>query len=163
MLSKLWRLVDRTRQLLTPQRQADSEDPSWLCPPADPLDVAGWDRYWVEHIKHGIGPQLLDMFCDDSMLLRVMNDERIKSILCAGNGISQEPKTLAAAGMDVVALDISPQAIEIAKSYPLPPKAISHYFEPQLEKPGGHIEFVVGDILDSAICPGPFDVIIERL
>jgi len=50
------------------------------------------------------------------MLIKVMNDEGIKRILCAGNGISQEPKALAAAGMDVVALDISPQATEIAKS-----------------------------------------------
>jgi len=52
----------------------------------------------------------MDMFCDDSVLVRVMNDEGIKRVLCAGNGISQEPKALAAAGMNVVAMDISPQA-----------------------------------------------------
>jgi hypothetical protein len=32
-----------------------------------------------------------------------------------------------------------------------------------LRKLGGTVEFVTGDILESAVCPGPFDVIIERL
>lgn len=47
------------------------------------------------------------MFCDDSLLIEVMRNHGMKSILCAGNGISQEPKALAAAGMEAVALDIS--------------------------------------------------------
>jgi hypothetical protein len=149
--------------MLSPRQQEDSDDLSWLRPPANPLDVAAWDRFWAEHIRHGIGPPLLDMFCDDSMLVRVMRDEGIKSILCAGNGISQEPKALAAAGMDVVAMDISPQAAEISRSYPFPLEAISQYYEPELRELGGKVEFVTGDILDSAVCPGPFDVIIERL
>jgi len=163
MLAGLWRLVHRTQSRLSPRQQDDSDELSWLRPPANPLDVAAWDRFWVEHMRHGIGPPLLDMFCDDSMLVRVMNDEGIKSILCAGNGISQEPKALAAAGMDVVAMDISPQAAEIAKNYPFPLEAVSQYYEPELQKLGGKVEFVTGDILDSAVCPGPFDVIIERL
>jgi hypothetical protein len=29
-------------------------------------------------------------------------------------------------------------------------------------RPGGHAEFVVGDLCDVASCPGPFDVVIER-
>jgi hypothetical protein len=173
MLSRLWRLLHRTPPALTlldspgDRRVKPLEDEddglAWLRPPADPLDVAGWDRFWLEHINHGIGPSLVDMFCHDSMLIRVMNDEGMKRILCAGNGISQEPKALAAAGMDVVALDISPQAVEIAKSYPFPLGGISNYCEPELQKPGGTVEFATGDILDSAICPGPYDVIIERL
>src|SRR5947207_1329871 len=134
MLASLWRLVHRTQPMLSPRQQDDSDELSWLRPPANPLDVAAWDRFWVEHIRHGIGPPLMDMFCDDSMLVRVMNDEGLKSILCAGNGISQEPKALAAAGMDVVAMDISPQAAEIAKSYPFPLEAISQYYEPELQK-----------------------------
>jgi hypothetical protein len=28
--------------------------------------------------------------------------------------------------------------------------------------PGGTVKFVVGDILDRSVCPGPFDAIIER-
>lgn len=163
MLSRLWRLFRPTKPFLTPQQLDDSEDLSWFYPPANPLDVAGWDRFWVNQIEDGEGPLDLDMFCNDSALVRVMNDEGIRSILCAGNGISQEPKALAAAGMEVVALDISPQAVEIAKSYPLPVEAISFYFEPELQKPGGKVEFVTGNILDATVCPGPFDVIIERL
>src|SRR5262249_19762678 len=63
----------------------------------------------------------------------------------------------------VMALDISPQAVEIAKNYPFSSDAISQYFEPELLRPGGKVEFVIGDILDTKICAGPFDVIIERL
>jgi hypothetical protein len=103
------------------------------------------------------------MFCDDSDLIKAIQDHGMKSVLCVGNGISQEPKALAAAGLEVAALDFSPQAVEIARSYPFPAEAISHYFEPQLQKPGGKVEFIIGDLLDPAICPGPFDVIIERL
>ena len=135
---------------------------TWLNPPADPLDITGWDQYWIDHVRHGIGPPLFDMFCDDSALVKVMNDEGMKNILCAGNGISQEPKALAAAGMDVVALDLSPQAVEIAKGYGFPTEAFNHYCETGLRQPGGHVDFVIGNILNPEVCPGPFDVIIER-
>src|SRR5690242_3162993 len=102
------------------------------------------------------------MFLDDSELVRIMNDEGMKRVLCAGNGISQEPKILAAAGMDVVALDISPQAAEIAKRFQIPMGAISQYYGSEFEKPGGKVEFVTGNILDPSLCPGHFDVNIER-
>ena len=163
MLSRLRRLFHPTSPMTTPKQQDDSDDLSWLNPPANPHDGAAWDRFWLNHIEHGIGPPFFDMFFDDSELVKVMNDEGKRSILCAGNGISQEPKALAAAGMEVVALDISPLAVEIAESYPFPLEAISQYYEPELQKPGGKVEFVTGDILDSTICPGPYDVIIERL
>jgi hypothetical protein len=38
----------------------------------------------------------------------------MRRILCAGSGISQERRAIAEAGFDVVALDISPQAIAVA-------------------------------------------------
>jgi hypothetical protein len=163
MLAKLKQIFRRIQSTFDARPQDDDEDGSWLCPPADPLDVAGWDQYWLRHVEDGIGPPLLDMFCDDSILIEVMRDQGMKSILCAGNGISQEPKALAAAGMEVVALDISPLAVEIAKSYEFPSEAVSHYYEAGLQRPGGKVEFVTGDILDFTVCPGPFDVIIERL
>ena len=163
MLSRLLRLVRPTQPTTTPQQQDDSYDLSWLNPPANPHDGPAWDRFWQSHIEHGIGPPFFDSFCDDFELVRVLNDEGKRSILCAGNGISQEPKALAAAGMEVVALDISPLAVEIAERYPFPLEAISQYYEPGLQKPGGKVEFVTGDILDSTTCPGPYDVIIERL
>lgn len=162
MLSDLWRLISGKLQTSAPTVQ-DDDELSWLNPPANPLDVAAWDQFWINHVTHGIGPPFFDMFCDDSQLLRVMNLEGMKTILCAGNGISQEPKALAAAGMDVVALEISRQAHEIAEGYPFPTAALSQYYETQLQRPGGSVEFVTGNILDPEVCPGPFDVIIERL
>jgi len=162
MFSKLWRLGRRIQSMLNPQQQDDSTDLAWLFPPENPLDIAAWDRYWIDHIKNGIGPPFFDMFCDDSSLVKIMNDEGMKNILCAGNGISQEPKALAAAGMDVVVLDLSPQAVEIARGYEFPAEAFTHYCESGLRRPRGHVDFVTGDMLDSVVCPGPFDVIIER-
>jgi hypothetical protein len=102
------------------------------------------------------------MFCHDHKLVAIMNDEGMTRILCAGNGISQEPRALAAAGFEVVALDLSPRATEIAQSAELPPEYLQRFFDPAMLRPRGHVDFVVGDIRDSAICPGPFDVIIER-
>lgn len=163
MLSRLFQLIYETFRMPKPPQEDDSEDWSLLSPPTNPLDIAGWDRYWIEHIRSGIGPPLLDMFHDDSTLVRVMHAEGMKRILCAGNGISQEPNALAAAGMEVIALDISPKAIEIAKIYPFESESISQYYDPELQRPDGKVEFITGDILDSTICPGPFDVIIERL
>jgi SAM-dependent methyltransferase len=102
------------------------------------------------------------MFFHDQDLVKVMKSERMSTILCAGNGISQEPRALAHAGFQVVALDLSPRAIEIAREFEFE----SEYFEllcgAENRKPGGNVEFVVGDILDASAFLGPFDVIIER-
>jgi Methyltransferase domain len=162
MLSKLRQMFRRIQSMFVPKQLDDIQDGPYLGPPADPLDIAGWDQYWLRHIEYGFGPSLMDMFCDDSILIEVMRDQGMKSILCAGSGISQEPKALAAAGMEVVALDISPQAVEIARSYRFPMEAVSNYYEAGLQRPGGRVEFVTGDFLDSTVCPGPFDVVIER-
>jgi Methyltransferase domain len=166
MLLRLWILFYRIRDMFRPDPPDDLDEiiagMNWLNLPANLLDSAAWDQYWIGHIEHGFGPQIIDMFLDDSMLVKVMKDEGMKRVLCAGNGISQEPKILAAAGMDVVALDISPQAADIAKNFQIPIGAISQYYGPGFERPGGKLEFVTGNILDPTICPGPFDVIIER-
>lgn len=162
MLLRLWILFYRIRDMFRPDPEDDISDMNWQNPPTNLLDGSAWDQYWIGHIQRGIGPQMIDMFLDDSMLVKVMNDEGMKRVLCAGNGISQEPKILAAAGMDVVALDISSQAADIAQSFQIPMAAISQYYGPGFEKPGGKVEFVTGNILDPDVCPGPFDVIIER-
>ncbi len=83
-------------------------------------------------------------------------------MLCAGSGISQEPRALAQAGFQVVALDFSARAIEIASGFEFPAKAFDFYCDPTMRRSGGKVDFVVGDILDSTVCAGPFDVIIER-
>jgi len=168
MLSKLRQLFKRGGQCIQLNlRDANIADPldldwDWMIPPADPLDVSAWDRYWTEHVRHEIGPAGFDIFSDDRGLVAVMNSEGMKSVLCAGSGISQEPRALAQAGFQVVALDRSPQAMEIARGYEFPPEGFEYFCEPEMRRPGGHVEFVTGDILDPAVCPGPFDVIIER-
>ena len=143
-------------------RPDDDADLSWLDPPSDPLDVAAWNQYWIEHVRHGLGPPLFDMFSDDRRLVEVMNAEGMKTILCVGNGISQEPKALAQAGFRVIGLDMSPKATEIAQGFEFPPEGFETFCAREMRRSGGIADFVVGDILDPAICPGPFDVIIER-
>jgi SAM-dependent methyltransferase len=163
MLSKFKRLFNKGRWGASIEDRFD-DDPelSWLHPPADPLNASAWDRYWTEHMEHGLGPPLFDMFCDDRELVTVMHNREMKSVLCAGNGISQEPRALAEAGLNVVALDLSNQAVEIARSFEFPPQAFEAYCDAGSRRPGGTVEFVVGDFLDPSVCPGPFDVIIER-
>lgn len=144
-------------------RDIEDSDLDWLNPPLDPLNASAWDQYWTEHIRHGFGPPMFDMFCDDRHLVEVMNSEGMRTVLCAGSGISQEPRALAEAGFDVVALDISPQAIAISRGFGFSPEGFEHFCEPGMRRPGGHVNFVTGNFLDSALCSGPFDVIIERL
>jgi hypothetical protein len=163
MFSNVRRLLNWLR--LSPglaQEIDEDAELSWLDPPTNPEDVTAWDRYWTEQVEHGLGPPLFDMFCHDHELVTIMNNEGMRRILCAGNGISQEPRALAAAGFEVVALDLSSRATEIARSAELRPERLQHFFDPALSRPGGHVDFVVGDIRDSTVCPGPFDVIIER-
>jgi len=168
MFSKLMQLFKRGKPIPGPgilksnARRDDDADLGWLDPPSNPLDVVAWDQYWIEHVRHGLGPPLFDMFSDDRKLVEVMNAKGMKSILCAGNGISQEPRALAQAGFQVIALDISPHATEIARCFNFPPHGFDFFCEPEMRRPGGAVDFVVGDILVPAICPGPFDVIIER-
>lgn len=144
-----------------PQAVADDES-AWLFPPKDVHDPAAWDKYWYDQVTHGFGPGLFDMFCDDERLVRIMFECGLKSVLCAGCGISQEPRALAEAGFEVTALDFSPMAIQIAQMCDFGPDELAHFFDPQLRRPGGCVEFVVGDMLDPGTYPGPFDVIIER-
>jgi hypothetical protein len=115
MLSKLKQLFKRdARNFKLGPMLDDDIDLGWLDPPEDPSDRGGWDLHWSEQVRHGLGPALYDMFCDDRALVSVMGSENMNTILCAGNGISQEPRALAEAGFSVVALDFSPAAVEIA-------------------------------------------------
>jgi len=132
-------------------------DFDWLRPPSDPCDVSAWDRYWDEHVRHGLGPGFFDMLIDDRDLVTAMKAEGLRRVLCAGNGISVEPWYFAVGGCRVAALDLSPRAAEIARGLEMAPE-----WQQQVERLGGHIDYVVGDLRDPAVCPGPFDVVIER-
>lgn len=163
MLSTLRSLFKRGGRRSEARRSIQSgDDLSRLHPPDDPNDVEGWDRYSVVQAQMGFAPRLYDMMIDDRDLVRVMNAEGTSHVLCAGCGVSQEPQALAEAGFQVVALDISPRAIEITQRLDLYSEAFEGFCDPDMRREGGQVEFVVGDFFDLEVCPGPFDVIIER-
>ena len=140
-------------------------------------DAEFWDRWWRDRLskEHGssafpsfespIGRDprsLFHLVNGDDLLATVMSEHGLRTILCAGNGVSQEPRALAAAGFDVTALDISPVAVSHAEAYDADLGSLGQFCTEELHRPGGRVEFVVGDLLDLTVCPGPFDVIIER-
>jgi methyltransferase family protein len=178
MLSNLWRLFSRGRAASREKqpvandvrldfpaeaKRAENRDTDWLFPPKNLLDVSAWDRFWTEQVRHGLGPPMFDFLHNDAYLVGMLWLEGMTSILCAGNGISQGPRALAQAGFNVVALDLSPRATEIAQAFDFSDETFSHFCSPNQRRcNGGRIQFVTGNILDPAICPGPFDVVIER-
>jgi hypothetical protein len=141
-------------------------------------DAQFWDAWWNEHIsQHRTRSWLFPMVeaplvefegnyhdlvnnCD--LLITIMFKYGLKSVLCAGSGLSQEPRALAEAGFDVTALDLSPRASGVARAFEFGPNDMRWFCDPGARRTGGHLDFVVGSLLDQAVCPGPFDVIVER-
>lgn len=138
-----------------------SENFSWMFPPPTLVDPAPWDHYWHDQFTHGIAG-FVHMFCDDGGLVDAMRANGLRTVLCVGNGISQEPRALAWAGFDVTALDLSPFATEVARGAAPPDEFLSHLVGGRSAGLNGHVEFLVGDLCDAACCPGPYDVVIER-
>jgi len=133
-----------------------------LEPPSDLRSGAAWDGYWGRQIAFGLGPPLFDMMVNNHDLVILMRKEGFRTVLLVGNGISLEPRALATAGFEVVALDISPRALQIAQDFPLGDDYLASLIGPRAARAGGRVEFVVGDVLDPTVCGGPFDVIVER-
>ena len=121
-----------------------------------------WDEFWRNQVINGLGPPIYDMFVSDEALVRRMRERGLQTVLCAGSGISKEPWALCEAGFQVTALDISPFAEEIACTYELDDAYRAQLIGSELGRPGGRMDFVVGELQDGSVCPGPFDVIIER-
>ena len=151
----------RVEQTAAPFDDID-DDLSWLDPPLDIHDVAAWDRYWYGLASHGISPAMFDLFARDQALVDEMLKHNLSTVLCAGSGISQEPRALAYAGMKVTALDSSPTAMELARSFPADDEYLQRFFERPEKRAGGWTEFEVGDFRDTRVCAGPYDVVIER-
>jgi Methyltransferase domain len=142
--------------------QLPEDDMSWFFPPRDVHDSVVWDRYWHDQVTHGLTPPLFDMFCRDDSLIQCLIKRGARTVLCAGNGMSQEPRALAAARFEVTAMDLSPAAMHLAETWQFTPKQLDGFCTAEQRAPGGSARFVIGDILDRSICPGPFDAIIER-
>ena len=137
------------------------EDFSWMFPPNTMVHPAPWDRYWRDQFTHGIAG-FADMFCDDGSLVDAMRANGLRTVLCVGNGISQEPRALARAGFDVTALDLSPFATEMAKKVSPPDELLAGLVGGRSAGLNGQVNFVAGDLCDVACCPGPYDVVIDR-
>jgi 2-polyprenyl-3-methyl-5-hydroxy-6-metoxy-1,4-benzoquinol methylase len=157
MLRFLKRLVGSDRG------SADEDEFSWMHPPEDPGSATGWDCYWDAHLAHqALG--FADIFCEDDALARVMDRNGLRRILCAGCGVSMEPLALAAAGFEVRAVDISSHAIAIMQHVQQPDRGrlLMHFSLGDRSGADGSIQWEVGDLFDPAVCPGPYDVILER-
>ena len=160
-----------------------------LCVPDDVHDAEAWDRYWRKQLEVGAFEQgFNDMMASDRELVPRLIGRGARSILCAGNGLSAEAFALALNGFDVTALDISsiaaaaqraafidgPQRIAGSTAHEdgtivFPPGPIDPRFLPPIHRAenshprgGGSLRHAVGDLCDPNVCPGPFDVIIER-
>ncbi len=103
------------------------------------------------------------LFSDDGELVDTTRSSALYTVLCVGNGISQEPRALAWAGFDVTALDLSPYATKVASEVVPPPEFLAQLVGGRSGGLNGNLKFVVGNLCDLACCPGPYDVIIELL
>jgi hypothetical protein len=133
-----------------------------------------------------------DMMSSAPDLPALLSRRGARTILCAGNGLSLEGLSLALLGFQVTALDIaSIPATVLARSFgdrdhplraipgfqprddgticfsgegvidavPLPLLHVSADFP---LRGGGSLSFATGDLMDPHVCPGPFDVVVER-
>ena len=133
-----------------------------------------------------------DQMSSDTALPGLLAGRGARTILCAGNGLSMEAISLALLGFDVTALDIStvPAAVFAAllrdEEHPLHRIASFRLrddgsvtfdrgdsidlesYPPMHEsadypvRGGGSLSFATGDLADPEVCPGPYDVVIER-
>jgi len=67
------------------------------------------------------------------------------------------------AGFDVTALDLSPYAMEVADKATPPDELLSQLIGGRSGGLNGSLKFVTGNLCDTECCPGPYDVVIERL
>jgi hypothetical protein len=132
-----------------------------------------------------------DRMSSDIQLPVLLASRGVRSILCAGNGLSSEPISLALMGFEVTALDISAvpaQAfanalrdpghafrqipgfdfhdgiLRFTGTGPIDPELCPyiHRSDDYPPRRGGLLRFTTGDLTDSGVCPGPYDVVIQR-
>ena len=143
-------------------RVVENDRYSWRELPISLVDPDPWDRFWYERIRHGFG-DFVHLFCDDGELVDTMRANGLNTVLCIGNGISQEPRALAWAGFDVTALDLSPYATEVASKVTPPDEFLAKLVGGRPGGLNGRLQFVTGNLCDAECCPGPYDVVIDRL
>jgi hypothetical protein len=143
------------------RRWFESVDFTDLQPPRDVHASEPWDRYWRLRAKTGLWG-FNELFVDDRELLRVIEARGFQTVLCVGSGLALEPHALAAAGLRVTMLDISRDVVTAMRAATFKVDAFSRILDASQLRPGGSLECVAGDLTDPAVCPGPYDVVIER-
>jgi len=71
-------------------------------------------------------------------------------------------RAFCAAGFAVTGLDISRVALAYARRGESWEAFRTHFLGDVEERPGGTCAFVEGDLFDSAVCPGPYDIVMCR-
>jgi hypothetical protein len=162
-------------------------------PPTDVHDATAWDEYWKSRLlEGGEERELADQRASDPALPALLARRGVRTILCVGNGNSEEAAALALHGFDVTVLDLSPVLATYVKlslaerghplrrvpGFRLGADGTVHFdapgpIDPALCPPihrseefaprgGGSLSFATGDLSGLAVCAGPYDAIIER-
>lgn len=159
-LSVVWKKDRPAESEAFAKRAREIQVEDGLVPPPTVRDPVAWDRYWrrqIEDERPDFGP---GSHADIRLpIIKHMRSRGFTRILLAGNGLSQEPKLFAAAGLLATALDLSPVATAFARDYA---STVHVRLADEERRPGGRADFVAGDLFDPAVLPGPFDVILSR-
>jgi hypothetical protein len=121
-----------------------------------------WNNYWQAKIASGAAQEHFFYFEITDQIVPLLRKLNLTKILCVGNGISLEAPALAYAGFQVDVLDISSAAITYLSNYQLTDKDLMNFYRADQYRPGGKIDYIVGDFTDINLCPGPYDLIITR-
>ncbi len=124
-------------------------------------DSAASDAYWKDRIDRQL-VGFVDLMSSDGALVDAARASGFRTVLCVGNGISLEPHALVAAGFHVTVLELSPFANHILSRAKPQAEHVNRILQNRVLRPGGRLEIVTGDLRDASLCPGPFDVVIER-
>jgi hypothetical protein len=120
----------------------------------DMRDAMFWDQWWKDRLSRGSAHwfmfpmieaplvqcrgRLHDLANSDHLLIAIMAEYGLRTILCAGSGMSQEPRALAEAGFEVTALDLSPIALRVAEAFELDSYSVSYFCGLEAHRTGGH-------------------------
>lgn len=138
--------------------------------PADLGRPEEWDFYWQ---SKRLQPALDELQARCRLAwLALFRQRGYRSILLAGNGISQEPQYFAFAGLEAVAMDISAVATtwaakgrwtedDLCASFGIV-ESERRSFLRELARWGGKATYEVGDLFLPDHCEGPFDVVLSR-
>ncbi|MFN2190006.1 MAG: hypothetical protein ACK2T3_14675 [Candidatus Promineifilaceae bacterium] len=91
--------------------------------------------------------------------MRLLN---LNTVLCVGSGLTLDPQRLAGSGLEVDAMDFSKFAMDVMREIDLTDEFLDRICEDELRKEGGICRFVEGNLFDHSVCPGPYDVVLER-